>query len=354
MGTMTRTAAWLIAGVMLAGIAMTRTAAAAEVPRVVVTIKPVHALVAGVMQGVATPELLLSGGGSPHSYALKPSQAQSLADARLVVRVSENLETFLNKPIETLAGDSRVLTLDALDGLTLYEVREGGLWEEHDHGDSHDAKKEDGGHGHGHGHGHAESHGGHGHGQGAKREADAHGHRDHAHETDTHIWLDPENALVIVAALEKELSSLWPEHAAAFAANARQLSASIGALDEDLKRTTAVLRGKPYIVFHDAYRYFEERYGLHPAGSITVSPGRTPGAKRLLSIRNRIKDSGAICVFAEPQFEPRLVSTLTEGTDARRAVLDPLGAALPEGQDLYFSLMRGLAADLTACLSPGK
>lgn len=321
-------------------------ATAAEAPRVVVTLKPIHSLVSGVMAGVAEPDLLVPGGGSPHAYALRPSQARSLAAARVVVRVSANLETFLDRTIRTLADDSLVVTLEETPGLTLHGVREGGVWDDHGHaGEAHE-----GSHGHGHG---EEAHAGDG---GASKDDHAvheHGKHEHgAHEHDSHIWLDPANAQAIVAHLAAELSGVWPEHAAAFAANAERMSRRLAALNGELETATASLRDKPYIVFHDAYRYLEERYGLHPAGSITVSPDRPPGAKRLLEIRKRIKAAGAACVFAEPQFEPKLVTTLTEGTGARRGVLDPLGAALPDGPELYFRLMRGLAADLAACLSP--
>lgn len=324
-------------------------AAAAETPRVVVTLKPVHALAAGVMAGVAEPELLMPGGGSPHAYALKPSQAKSLAEAGLVIRVSESLETFLDRAIGNLAEDATVVTLDETPGLTLHKVREGGLWESHDH----DAEAHGGGAGKDH-----DDHAGHDHGHGKETHGHA-GHKEeehgHAHgEHDAHIWLDPENARAMTAHIAAQLSRTWPAHADAFTANAERIAQRAAELDGELKASTAPLHGKPYIVFHDAYRYFEERYGLHPAGSITVSPGRAPGAGRLLEIRDRIQESGAICVFAEPQFEPKLVATLTEGSGARRGVLDPLGAALKEGPELYFTLMRNLARDLRACLTHGQ
>lgn len=312
-------------------------AAAAEAPRVAVTLKPVHSIVAGVMAGIAEPQLLMPGGGSPHAYALKPSQARALARAGLVVRVSENLETFLDRPIENLSDNAAVVTLEDIPGLTLYQVREGGVWEDHDLAGASGEKREPHGHRHGK---HDDEH--------TRPAGHAHG------EHDTHIWLDPHNARIIASHVAEALSKVWPDHAGAFAANAERLSGRIAALDAGLKASTGKLRGKPYIVFHDAYRYFEERYGLQPAGSITVSPERTPGAKRLLAIRERIDESGSICVFAEPQFEPRLVATVTAGTPARRGVLDPLGASLPEGPDHYFSLMRNLADALTKCLSPKR
>lgn len=317
-------------------------ARAAEPVRVVVTIKPLHALVAGVMEGVGEPALLISGGGSPHSYALKPSEASALRRADVVVRVSEHLESFLDRPIKSLAKDAKIITMDDLDGVTLLEPREGGVWDEHD--DDHEAHgQEERGHdAHGQA---AEAEGGHDHDQ---EHAGKHGHEHEEH--DPHLWLTPENARVLVDAMAKTLVEVDPGNAARYQANAEAVRAKLTALDAELRAATKPLAGKAYVVFHDAYHYFEDRYGLSAAGSITVSPERQPGAKRLTEIRDKIKSLDAVCVFAEPQFEPKLINTLIDGTDAKRGVLDPLGAALPAGPALYFELMRGLATSLSACL----
>lgn len=360
----------------MAGFLLSTSALAQEPVKVVVTIKPIHSLVAGVMQGVGEPELLIPGAGSPHSYALKPSQARSLERAGVVVRVSEELETFLNRSIANLAAKADVVTLDGTKGLTRYKVREGGLWDSHDHDHGHSEKHDD--------HDHKEKHDDHGHEKkAAKAKKDTHDHdkhdhkkhaekdhdhdkhdhkehaeKDHDHdehahgELDAHIWLDPVNASKMTDAIAAALSRKWPAHKAAFDANASKLRAKLDKLDHDLEHSVEGLKGRPYIVFHDAYRHFEERYGLTPAGSVTVSPDRKPGAKRLKELRGRIKQADAVCVFAEPQFEPKLVSTITEGTKAKRGVLDPLGADTPAGPDQYFVLMRNLASALAGCLKP--
>ena len=310
----------------------------AQAPKVVVTLKPIHSLVAGVMEGVAEPELLMPGGGSPHAYALRPSQARSLAKAVLVVRVSEYLESFLNRSIENLAQEARILTLDKTGGLTLHKGREGGIWEHHELDQRH------------------EEHGAHG--DRDKQDREQHGTDDDADDAhggqDPHIWLDPENAIKLTQRISDTLSDLFPQHRAAFAANALSLRQRLEALDRELMTVIKEVRGKPYIVFHDAYRYFEEHYGLRPVGAVTISPDRLPGARRLVEIRSRIQQQRAVCVFAEPQFRPRIVSTLTEGTKARHATLDPLGAKLPPGPDLYFALMRNLAKNLKDCLAPAS
>ena len=295
--------------------------AAAEPPRVVATIKPVQSLVAGVMQGVAQPHLLLKGAASPHAYAMTPSDAAALQGADLIVWVGEGMETFLLKPLAALPQRTRILPLDAVPGITLLDLREGGDWDEHDHD--------------------------HGHGHDAK---DHDAHEDEHEQKDMHLWLDPINAQRIVEAVADALSELDPANAARYAANADAVLARIDGLDGELRDRLAPLRDRPYIVFHDAYHYFEQSYGLTAVGSVTVNPEAAPGAKSLRAIRKKLVDSKARCVFREPQFTPKLVATVTEGTPVRTGVLDPLGADLPEGPDAYFLLMRNLADGLRACL----
>ncbi|MGE3625841.1 MAG: zinc ABC transporter substrate-binding protein ZnuA [Hyphomicrobiales bacterium] len=308
---------------------------------VVVTIKPLHSIAAAVMQGAGTPRLLVSGAASPHTFALKPSDANALKSADLIVWVGEDLETALERPLESLAKPEAVLTLIDLPDMRLLEAREGGVWAEHDHGHS------------GHGHEKHEKHAGHGHGKKEKHHHHGHGHaHDADHHDDPHIWLDPANAKVIASALAQALSRVDPANAGLYRANAEALSARLDGLDRELAEATKPLQDMAYIVFHDAYQYFEARYGLQPAGSITVSPDRQPGARRVTEIRDAIVKRKARCVFAEPQFEPKLQQRLVETTGARAGVLDPIGAALPEGPDLYFTLMRNLAASLAACQAP--
>ncbi|ALG74004.1 zinc transporter [Azospirillum thiophilum] len=303
--------------------------ALADAPKVVVSIKPIHSLVAAVMQGVGEPALLVRGGASPHSYAMKPSDAKALSAADLVVWVGPELESFLEKPLKANAPKARLLTLMELKGLTLLESREGGAWEAHDHGhESHDHK----------GHDHK-----------------AHDHKDHDHgdeheELNSHIWLDPANARAIVVATAEALAARDPADAEAYRTNADRTLQALDALDAELKATLAPLKDKPFVVFHDAYQYFEARYDLSAVGSITVSPDRRPSAKRLSAIRAKIGGLGAACVFAEPQFEPALVQTVVEGTKAKTGVLDPEGADLAEGVALYPTLLRNLAASLRGCL----
>lgn len=322
----------LIAATAGAGVFMAAGAPSAQVqPEVVASITPIHSLAAGVMQGVGEPHLLVAGGQSPHTYSLSPSEAARLERADLVVWVGPDLESFLERPLDALTAKEKVLRLQETQGLAILDARLGGRWEGHAHdGDEHG---HDDGHGHGHGH------------------ADEHGHDDeHAGSIDSHIWLDPRNAVVMLRAVAERLSEIDPANAETYSANADAMESRIMALDREIEAMLEPVSGRPYIVFHDAYQYFEQRYGLNALGSVTVSPDRQPGAQRLNGMRNRIIEDGAVCVFREPQFRPALVETVTEGTQARGGVLDPLGADLEPGPGAYPQLLRAMAASLKDCL----
>ena len=290
---------------------------------IVATIAPVHSLVAAITEGVGEPRLLMPGGSSPHAYAIKPSDASALRRASIIVRVGKTLESFLERPLAALGGQAIIVSLDEIDGMGLIEARRGGVWEDHGHDGDDD---------------------------------DDHSAGDHAHEHtmgahNPHIWLDPRNAIIAVDHIAKTLSEADPANAQSYRDNARALTGRLRALDAELEMTTAPIKDRPYVVFHDAYAYFEMRYGLSPAGAVTVSPERSPGARRLTDIRAKLAGLGAVCVFSEPQFKPKLVATITGGTAARSAVLDPLGAGIEPGPDQYFTLLRTLARTLSTCLA---
>ncbi len=300
-------------------------ASAAE-PRVVVTLKPVHSVVAAVMAGVAEPHLLLDGTASPHAYAMKPSDMRKLQSAVLVVRVSEHLEAFLTKSLDSLGKRVVIVTLDKLPGMTLHPLRSGGAFDAHEHGDK--AHK-------------------HGHKHGSDRKS---GTAAEAGGPDPHLWLDPTNAAVIAAAIAETLARSDPPHAQAYRDNARALETRLTEAADRIARDVKPLAGKPYLVFHDAYQYFEHRFGLAAIGAVTVSPEVPPSARRLTTLRARVKASGARCIFAEPQFPPRIIASIVEGTAVRQAVLDPLGASHAAGPDQYFHVLDALAKGLTDCL----
>ena len=313
------------------------TAGAYAQVNVVASIKPVHSLVAAVMSGVGEPGLIVEGSASPHTYSLKPSQARMLESADVVFWVGHELEAFLEKPLETVGANAKSVELIDAHDLVKLGLREGGAFEKHDHGDEADAD-----------HDHEnEAEAGHDHDTAA--EAD---HDDHDHGAfDAHVWLDPENAKAMVHEIEEALAAADPANAAKYEANAKAEEARLDALIAETTAELAPVRGKGYVVFHDAYHYFENRFGISPAGSITVSPEIIPGAERVAEIQAKVRELGATCVFAEPQFEPKLVSTVIEGTDANTGVIDPLGSELEDGPDLYFELIRGMAKTIRSCLS---
>lgn len=295
----------------------------AHAVEVVVTIKPLHALVTRVMAGTGTPHLLVHGALSPHTYALKPSDATRLNAADIFFRMSDAMEPFTARITKALPQRVQVVTLQDTPKLQLLPRRTGATFAE-----AADA------HVHSHGHGPRTDHG-------------------HDHGTvDGHAWLDPINAKLLADRVADALGKRAPAEAATFRTNAAQLKADLDALSAELALALAPVAGKPYVVFHDALQYFERRYGLKAVGSIAVSPEVPPGARRLSVLRRQIVDLKAECVFAEPQLDTRLVDAVVEGTRARVGSIDPEGTRIEGGPDHYFALLRALARDLKTCLAP--
>jgi zinc transport system substrate-binding protein len=283
---------------------------------VMASIKPVQSLVAAVTAGVGTPGVIVDGANSPHTYTLKPSDAEALSQAQVIFWIGEDLEAFLKKPLAALGDKAIKVNLMEAKGIQELSTREGNGFDAHD---DHDHEGE------------------------ASSEA---GHADHEH--DPHIWLDPENAKVIVTTVAETLSKADPENASTYAANAEATRTKLDALSAEIKAT---LQGNKnsFIVFHDAYQYFEKRFGLQAAGAVAVHPENPPGAKGINDIRNRITDAKVSCVYTEPQFDPKLVNVIIEGTNVKTGILDPLGANLEPGPDLYFTMLRNLANGIKGC-----
>ena len=292
-------------------------APAARAVEVVVSIKPIHSLVAGVMGETGKPWLLLRGSASPHIYQMRPSEAQALSEAALIVWIGESMETFLARPVGNLGSGATVVTLHEAPGLRLLRNREAGLWEE-DHGKPHVDEQE------GHGHDHD--------------------------EFDMHLWLDPGNALRIVEVVAESLARVDPSRAGTYRDNAEAMKKRIAALESSLRRRLAPVRDRGFIVFHDAYQYFTHAFALDGKGAVAVDPGRPPGAKRLAGLRASLAEHRIRCVFTEPQFEPDLVRVLIAGTNVRTAALDPLGAGIEPGPDAWFGIMNGLGSAMVGCL----
>ena len=435
---------------------------------VVASVKPVHSLVSGVMEGVGKPDLIVKGAASPHTYSLKPSQAKQLEEADLVFWMGHELESFLEKPLEAITSKAKVIELIDSPGLKKLDMREGGAFDEHGHEEDGEHSEEG-----------QDEHAGEGHAfewagvfklpagdytwtfakvdgdyadpmmkmvflptssdgeegieeqeevaerlissqssvrrnhdgrltpneenayqlvfdanrnvtelritiknEGAyafftehmpfEFEADEHflknasgkdieptaqepetgHHHHHGHgEFDLHVWLDPENAKVLVQEIKQALVELDPGNAGTYEANAKNLMVKLDRLISEISSTLASSKGKGFVVFHDAYQYFEERFGMTAVGSITVSPQVVPGASRIRELKDKIVELDAHCVFSEPQFQPKIVFTVAEGTQANTGVLDPLGASIADGPELYFTLIRDMANSLQECLS---
>ena len=331
--------------------------------KVVVSIKPVHSLVSYVMDGVGKPSLLVDGSASPHTFQLKPSHATMLQEADVVFWIGEDLESFLEDPLDSIANDARKVTLMESDQIDLLKFREKNVFEDHhddhdeheDHADGHDEHDEHDEHeDHADGHDEHDEHEGHDdheeHADGHDDHDEHEGHDDHGHhhgEHDIHFWLDPEIAKTIVSIASEELSEIDPANKSIYSSNAAN---AINDLDQLIDNTRSKINSDAtYIVFHDAYQYFEQRFGIEVIGALTVNPEVLPGAKQLAEIREVIEHESVNCLFSEPQFNPSIAETIASDTGIKSAVLDPLGAELEPGKDLYFDLIGDMASSFENC-----
>lgn len=317
-----------LAASLLAGAAL------ADAPNVAVDIAPVHSLVSRVMEGVGEPSLIVAPGASPHEYNLRPSEADVLQKANLVFWVGHNLTPWLEDAIETLASDAMVVELIESNGTTELPMREGALFEAHQHGDEdHDAEHE------------GEGHDGH-----ADHEDEDHaGHDDHGGH-DPHAWLSPDNGAAWLNAIAAALSAADPDNAGAYYANAAAGREELTALRAEINGVLEPVRGGNFIVFHDAYQYFEVAFDFPASGAISVSDASDPSPARIGEIQARVADQNVTCIMSEPQFNPGIVASVLDGSDARTGVMDPLGSSLEPGADLYPQLLRNLATSLANCI----
>ncbi|MDJ0639553.1 MAG: zinc ABC transporter substrate-binding protein [Paracoccaceae bacterium] len=327
--------------VTIAG-ALLGTTALADAPSVAVDIAPVHSLVARVMDGVGTPDLVIPPGASPHEHTLRPSEAAALENADIVFWIGEDLTPWLESAVETLAAGAAVTALLETDGITLLDFREDALFEAHEHDGEEKHEHED----------HAdEEHDEHEHEDHAEEDHDDHDHEGHAHEGhDPHAWLSPDNAATWLNVIAAQLSAADPDNAATYYANAAAGREEIEALQVDVSGTLDPVRGQQFVAFHDAYQYFEVAFDFPAAGAISLSDATDPSPARIAEIRERVQNEGIDCVLAEPQYNEGLVATVMDGTVANTAVVDPLGAGLELGPGLYPQLLKDFATTLATCL----
>jgi len=343
-------------------------AAWADVPKVATDIAPVHSLVSRVMDGVGEASLIVPSGATPHEYSLRPSEAAALQDADLVFWIGPDLTPWMENAIETLAGSATVSTLMETDGTLELPFRESALFEAHDHDAKDDHGHDDHAHdeaAHDHEHDHdddhakddhaddAHSHDDHGH--------DDHGHDDHAHDDeghaghahgahDPHAWLSLDNASVWLNAIAAQLSAADPENAGAYYANATAAREELDSLRTEVNAILDPVRRQNFIVFHDAYQYFENTFDFPASSAISFSDATDASPARIAEIQNRVTEQDIRCVLSEPQFDPKIVAAVMDGSEAKTGVLDPLGSDLDLGADLYGNVVRNLARALADCL----
>jgi len=283
----------------------------ASKPLIVASINPLHSIVTSIVGNTGNVSLLIESNTSPHNFALKPSHAKLLNNAEIFFYIDDQLESALKKTIKSLPKTVKVKKVSQFKNLKLLPVRENLNWEEDGHGHNHD----------------------HDHGS-----------------FDIHFWLDTQNAIEIAKGVTQELSKLYPENINTYKKNAKKLITKIKTKDNSIKLKLKEVKNKPYIVFHDAYQYFEKAYNLNAIGSILLNPEQPPSPKRIIKIRSKIKTLNAYCVFKEPQFKAQIVNTVIENTNAKVGTLDPLGSNIVSGQDMYINLLDDLATNLKNCL----
>ena len=312
---------------------------ASETKGVVSTIQPINSLVNAVIGNTGKTISLIPAKTSPHEYKLKPSDTKKLQNANIIFFVSDHLETSLTKVFKNLPKNIKIINLMEDAGIKHLAIRDNEAWERHDHhhrhGDHDDYDK------------HVKKDDDHDHDKHSKKDDD---HDDHEKEDDVHIWLSPDNAVKIIKKINKELSLFFPENAKTYNQNANQMIKKINQLKVELKKELLGIKDEPFIVFHDAYQYFETSFDLNAVGSVALEGDIASSPKQISFIKDKIVKLKASCVFQEPQFDSRLVQIVVESTNAQIGILDPLGVNIKSGENFYLQLLKNMAKSLKDCL----
>ena len=280
--------------------------------KVVTTIKPIHSLVAGVMDGLGSPSLIVDGSNSPHNFSLKPSHAKMIEDAEIIFWVGEDLETFMIKSLESIANNATKVSFMDLDNITKLKFKEENILEVEGYDDDHDD------------------------------------HDDHADgEFDAHIWLDPKNAIEIVNEIAKTLSLKDPNNKNVYYSNAEKLNHSLNELIK--KINLSINKDARFIVFHDAYQYFEKRFDVSSAGALILNEEALPSAKKVSEIHKIIKKQNINCIISEPQFNPNIIKSIAQDSSILTGSFDPLGSSFDTNKNLYFEMILSLSNSLKDC-----
>lgn len=291
-------------------------------PQVLATIAPLAGIAAAVTEGISTPDLLISGNASPHTYALTPQAAEKLQKADILLWAGPGLEqVIVSKSALINPAATRLGLLDEDAGQIHLATRHSALWE--------DDNEDEDGHGHDHGH----------------------DHHDHG-AVDPHAWLEPDNAIILANRLATALASRDSAHAERYKANAAAFTAQVKSTDARIAAQLAPLATRGYMVFHDAYQYFEHHYGLKGLGALTLSPEVAPAPRHLADLQTRLRTGQVACVFAEPQFSSKLVEAVIADTPARQGLLNPDASDLAASPTLYTTYLQRLADGFSQCLTP--
>ena len=290
--------------------------------KVVTTIKPLHSLISRIMESRGEPQLIIEGTNNPHTFVFKPSHAEMLEEADIVFWIGEDLEAFMEKPLDSLAKNAKKIAFMETESIEKLKFREKNIFDDHDDHDDHD--------------GHEDEHEGHD------------DHDDHKHgEFDAHIWLDPENAKEMVKIIRDELIKIDPEGQRQYSVNTAGATLELDNLINNVEKELS--KDISYVVFHDAYQYFETRFGVTSAGALTLNPDVLPGAKQIADIQDLIRDKGIKCIFSEPQYNPKIIETLGNDMNISTGVMDPLGAFIEEGPSMYGELINGITNSIKEC-----
>mgnify|MGYP001131854858 FL=1 len=312
---------------------------ASETKGVVSTIQPINSLVNAVIGNTGKTISLIPAKASPHEYKLKPSDTKKLQNANIIFFVSDHLETSVTRVFKNLPKNIKIINLMEDAGIKHLAIRDNEAWERHDHhhrhGDHDDYDK------------HVKKDDDHDHDKHSKKHDD---HDDHEKEDDVHIWLSPDNAVKIIKKINKELSLFFPENAKTYNQNANQMIKKINQLKVELKKELLGIKDEPFIVFHDAYQYFETSFDLNAVGSVALEGDIASSPKQISFIKDKIVKLKASCVFQEPQFDSKLVKIVVEGTNAQIGTLDPLGVNIKSGENFYLQLLKNMAKSLKDCL----
>jgi zinc transport system substrate-binding protein len=314
--------------------------------KVVTTIKPLHSLISRIMESRGEPQLIIEGTNNPHTFVFKPSHAEMLEEADIVFWIGEDLEAFMEKPLDSLAKNAKKIAFMESDSIEKLRFREENIFDDHDDHDGHEDEHE--------GHDDHDDHDGHkdddhdDHDDHDGHEDEHEGHDDHNHgEFDAHIWLDPENAKEMVKIIRDELIKIDPEGQRQYSVNAAGATLELDNLINNVEKELS--KDISYIVFHDAYQYFETRFGVKSAGALTLNPDVLPGAKQIADIQDLISDKGIKCIFSEPQYNPKIIETLGNDMNISTGVMDPLGAFIDAGPTMYVELINGIANSIKEC-----